>query len=350
MDTKRKWVVTVGQDLNDKLQPGYRIHDNFVNELGARSLNVELKRSGTVGLSPGEAVVIVSSADREQWLYPHVTQEQVKGIVEKHLGEGKPIKAWVAPMTGSFDIPLLATDSKAATPPSWRIHSVMPLLSHWDQKEGTNQANPTEREGLHTSLAASEGNRWADINIIGLGWSISSIGLVIIFFVLGGFWLDNRLDTRPLFTLIGLGLGLATAAYGTYRLLTQVSRPNQLPTRRPQPQNQLKEALDELAETEKQADQRIEEMHHNGHVSIELAISKAKDRQNQPIATHTPEEEDLITQARARIAQDKAQAIARLRQEYDHLAANTGEAGQLSDRHEENQQQKQGQDAGGSSE
>ncbi|MFC1865206.1 AtpZ/AtpI family protein [Chloroflexota bacterium] len=59
--------------------------------------------------------------------------------------------------------------------------------------------------------------RWqAAFNIIGVGWFI---GLSIILGVLGGLWLDNKLDTQPLFILIGLLFGLIVAVYGVYRML-----------------------------------------------------------------------------------------------------------------------------------
>ena len=59
--------------------------------------------------------------------------------------------------------------------------------------------------------------RWrAALNIIGIGWFI---GLSILLGVLSGLWLDDKLDTQPLFILIGLFFGLITAVYGVYRML-----------------------------------------------------------------------------------------------------------------------------------
>jgi F0F1-type ATP synthase assembly protein I len=37
-----------------------------------------------------------------------------------------------------------------------------------------------------------------------------------------GLWLDRKFDFTPLFTLLGLGLGLVTAFYGTYRMILPV--------------------------------------------------------------------------------------------------------------------------------
>ncbi len=59
--------------------------------------------------------------------------------------------------------------------------------------------------------------RWqAALNLIGIGWFI---GLAILMGVLGGLWLDNKLNTQPLFIIIGLIFGFIAAVYGVYRML-----------------------------------------------------------------------------------------------------------------------------------
>lgn len=42
--------------------------------------------------------------------------------------------------------------------------------------------------------------------------------------LLGGSWLDKKLDTTPWLTVIGLGYGLAAAARAIYRALKQANR------------------------------------------------------------------------------------------------------------------------------
>ena len=60
--------------------------------------------------------------------------------------------------------------------------------------------------------------KWAVAGrLIGIGWYI---GLCIAGGIYGGRWLDERLDTKIIFTLVGLFLGLAVAFWGTYRLLS----------------------------------------------------------------------------------------------------------------------------------
>ena len=59
--------------------------------------------------------------------------------------------------------------------------------------------------------------RWeVALRLIGVGWHIA---LSIILGVGVGVWLDRRLGTQVLFTLLGLALGLGVAFYGTYQLI-----------------------------------------------------------------------------------------------------------------------------------
>ena len=39
-----------------------------------------------------------------------------------------------------------------------------------------------------------------------------------------GYFIDRWLDTAPAFTLVGLALGLITAFYGSYRMITETLR------------------------------------------------------------------------------------------------------------------------------
>ena len=63
-------------------------------------------------------------------------------------------------------------------------------------------------------------NRWlVALRFIGIGWYVA---LSIILLAGGGLWLDAKLDSRPLFTLVGLSIGIVVAFYGVYRMLRQV--------------------------------------------------------------------------------------------------------------------------------
>ncbi|MBM3958632.1 MAG: AtpZ/AtpI family protein [SAR202 cluster bacterium] len=52
--------------------------------------------------------------------------------------------------------------------------------------------------------------------LAGVGWYVA---ISIAGGTLAGVWLDSRLDTRPVFMILGLAVGLAAAVYGMLRLL-----------------------------------------------------------------------------------------------------------------------------------
>ena len=68
-------------------------------------------------------------------------------------------------------------------------------------------------------------NRWVSaFRLTGVGFYI---GGCIAGGVYLGVWLDGKYELSPLFILIGLGLGLFLAFYGTYRmLLSAIGRGN----------------------------------------------------------------------------------------------------------------------------
>lgn len=59
------------------------------------------------------------------------------------------------------------------------------------------------------------------IQLLGLG---SYIATCIAGGTIGGYFLDEALDTGRIFTLSGLALGLITAGYGGYRMLMDTLR------------------------------------------------------------------------------------------------------------------------------
>lgn len=60
------------------------------------------------------------------------------------------------------------------------------------------------------------------LSLMGIGWYIATC---IVLGTLAGLWLDGRSDTEPVFTLLGVALGLVTAGLGGYRMLKDVLRP-----------------------------------------------------------------------------------------------------------------------------
>ncbi len=59
--------------------------------------------------------------------------------------------------------------------------------------------------------------RWvAALRLTGVGFFI---GICIILGIFGGLWLDNRLNTKPTFLLVGMVLGIVIAGFGVYQML-----------------------------------------------------------------------------------------------------------------------------------
>ena len=57
------------------------------------------------------------------------------------------------------------------------------------------------------------------LRLVGIGWYVA---VCIGGGSFGGLWLDRQLGLSPLFTLVGLGLGIAVAIAGMYRMLMAV--------------------------------------------------------------------------------------------------------------------------------
>lgn len=56
------------------------------------------------------------------------------------------------------------------------------------------------------------------VRLVGIGWYVA---VCIVLGVVGGLLLDRATDLAPLFTLLGLLLGLVAAFYGAYRMLME---------------------------------------------------------------------------------------------------------------------------------
>jgi F0F1-type ATP synthase assembly protein I len=52
------------------------------------------------------------------------------------------------------------------------------------------------------------------------------IGLCILLGVVGGVWLDKKLDSQPIFVLIGLVLGLVLGFWGFYQMIIPLIKEN----------------------------------------------------------------------------------------------------------------------------
>ena len=62
------------------------------------------------------------------------------------------------------------------------------------------------------------------MRFIGVGWYV---GCCIVLGILGGFWLDGKFNTSPVFVIVGLLVGLIVAFYGIYRMLIPLIKDKQ---------------------------------------------------------------------------------------------------------------------------
>ena len=65
-------------------------------------------------------------------------------------------------------------------------------------------------------------SRWvAALRLTGMGFFI---GGSIVLGVLGGRWLDSKLNSEPIWAIVGLLLGIVVAFYGVYRMILPLTR------------------------------------------------------------------------------------------------------------------------------
>ncbi len=92
------WVVKVGLASCGIAAGGQRVYDTLKARLNDHGLkNVELRRTGCMGMCYSEVLVEVFPPQGRRVFYRNVTPEQVQRIVEEHLIGGKPVTEWVMP-------------------------------------------------------------------------------------------------------------------------------------------------------------------------------------------------------------------------------------------------------------
>jgi len=92
------WVVKVGLASCGIAAGGQRVYDALKASLNDHGLkNVELRRTGCMGMCYSEVLVEVFPPQGRRVFYRNVTPEQVQRIVEEHLIGGEPVAEWVMP-------------------------------------------------------------------------------------------------------------------------------------------------------------------------------------------------------------------------------------------------------------
>ncbi|MBI2856411.1 MAG: AtpZ/AtpI family protein [Chloroflexi bacterium] len=62
----------------------------------------------------------------------------------------------------------------------------------------------------------NRGTVFIALQLVGVGWYVA---ICIVGGLLGGLWIDQKLDTVPAFTLAGVVLGTVLAFYGIYKMV-----------------------------------------------------------------------------------------------------------------------------------
>jgi NADH-quinone oxidoreductase subunit F len=92
------WVVKVGLASCGIAAGGQRVYDALKASLNDHGLrNVELRRTGCMGLCYSEVLVEVFPPQGRRVFYRNVTPEQIQRIVEEHIIGGEPVADWVIP-------------------------------------------------------------------------------------------------------------------------------------------------------------------------------------------------------------------------------------------------------------
>ncbi len=90
------WVVKVGLASCGIAAGGQKVYDTLEAQLNNHGLkNVELRRTGCMGLCYCEVLVEVFPPRDRRVFYRNVTPEKVQRIVEEHIIDGKPVAEWV---------------------------------------------------------------------------------------------------------------------------------------------------------------------------------------------------------------------------------------------------------------
>ena len=183
-----KWFIKVGLNSNGMADMRQTIYESFSSKLSNLGMNVELTQTGLMSADSSVVLVEVSPPDRGSVYYGLSTPDDVEHVINGHLVGGKAVSELVIPADGMNNI-------------------------KFKQKEAAFPSSVKIKFDVH---------QWSEaMNLLGLGWFL---GLSILGGVLGGIWLDNILETKPLCMLVGLLLGIIVASLGAYRVLSPLFR------------------------------------------------------------------------------------------------------------------------------
>ena len=94
MSNQKKFLVRIGMASCGIAAGSAKVYDALKNKLQASGAEVELKKTGCLGMCYNEPLVEVVPPSGERVLYTRVTTDRVDRIINEHIVGGKPVQEW----------------------------------------------------------------------------------------------------------------------------------------------------------------------------------------------------------------------------------------------------------------
>ena len=97
LDNKNNWTVKIGLASCGIAAGAKKVYDTFNTQLQTKASDVELKKTGCMGMCYNEALIEVVSPSNKSTFYSQVTPEKVGRIIDEHIIQGNPVEEWLVP-------------------------------------------------------------------------------------------------------------------------------------------------------------------------------------------------------------------------------------------------------------
>ncbi|MFO8143356.1 MAG: NADH-quinone oxidoreductase subunit NuoF [Dehalococcoidales bacterium] len=97
LDNKNNWTVKIGLASCGIAAGAKKVYDAFDTQLQTKASDVELKKTGCMGMCYNEALIEIVSPSNKSTFYSKVTPDKVERIINEHIIQGNPIEEWLVP-------------------------------------------------------------------------------------------------------------------------------------------------------------------------------------------------------------------------------------------------------------
>ncbi|MDD5591240.1 MAG: NADH-quinone oxidoreductase subunit NuoF [Dehalococcoidales bacterium] len=94
---EEKWTIKIGLASCGIAAGARKVYDAFKTQLKDKSLNVEIKQTGCMGMCYNEALIEIISPQNESTFYSKVTPDKVERIINEHIARSTPVTEWAIP-------------------------------------------------------------------------------------------------------------------------------------------------------------------------------------------------------------------------------------------------------------